>query len=295
MNPKAKGGRPGALPPLDDFRNNQRIRWYRCPIDPATFRSLSEPSNSRGLVQSAGHLAIWIGTGTASGYLFMQELWWRFAVALFLHGTAASFFSAAHHELCHTSVFRTKSLNEFFLRIFSFLGWYNFHIYRFSHIYHHRNTLFLDGDREEVMPANLSLHPLYLLQLFTFNVTGGYHARGLVPTLKNTVTIASNRFENPYNSWGTELYEGYPKERKIAARWSRLLLVLHAMVLAFSIGIGEPVLAVLVSGSMGRVAAGSYPPAAPSYGRNTDFSVPPAVAVGMRIAAHPPRRSGRGR
>ena len=45
----------------------------------------------------------------------------------------------------------------------------------------------------------------------------------------------------------------------------------------------------------GRVAAGSYPPAAPSYGRNMDFSVPPAVAVGMRIAAHPPRRSGRGR
>ena len=26
----------------------------------------------------------------------------------------------------------------------------------------------------------------------------------------------------------------------------------------------------------GRVAAGSYPPAAPSYGRNMDFSVPPA-------------------
>ena len=45
----------------------------------------------------------------------------------------------------------------------------------------------------------------------------------------------------------------------------------------------------------GRVAAGSYPPAAPSYGRNTDFSMPPAVTVGMRIAAHPPRRSGHGR
>ena len=32
----------------------------------------------------------------------------------------------------------------------------------------------------------------------------------------------------------------------------------------------------MISRTIGRVAAGSYPPAAPSYGRNTDFSMPPA-------------------
>ena len=124
MNPEATTSGPGTLPPLADFRNNHRIRWYRCPIDPTTLRALSEPSDLRGLVQSACHLGIWIGTGTVAGYLFMLELWWGLAVALFLHGTVASFFSATHHELCHTTPFKTKWLNEFFLRIFSFLGWY---------------------------------------------------------------------------------------------------------------------------------------------------------------------------
>lgn len=31
------------------------------------------------------------------------------------------------HELVHDSVFRTQFLNAFFLRIFSFLGWYSHH------------------------------------------------------------------------------------------------------------------------------------------------------------------------
>ena len=249
MNPKAKGIASGELPPLADFRKKRRIRWYRCPIDPDTFRALVEPSDARGLFHAAGHLAIWLGTGAAAFHLFMQEHWWGFFLALFLHGTVASFFTAPHHELCHTTVFRTKWLNEFFLRIFSFLGWLNFHVYKFSHTYHHRNTLFVEGDREEVMPVKPSLHPLYLLQLFTVNVTGGYQSRGLVPTLENFVSIAMNRFENPFNSWGTELYEGHPTERMKAARWARLVLVLHAAVIAASIGMGEPVLAVIISGS----------------------------------------------
>ena len=249
MNPKVKGVSRDALPPLGDFRSNPRIRWYRCPVDPAEFRALAAPSDARGLVQAGGHLAIWLGTGAAAYLLFTQELWWGFGLALFLHGTVASFFTAPRHELCHTTVFRTRWLNELFLRIFSFLGWLNFRIYRFSHTYHHRNTLFLEGDREEVMPVKPSLHPLYLLQLFTVNVTGGYQSLGLIPTLKHFATIAMNRFDSPFNSWGPELYEGYAGERMKATRWARVVLLVHAAVVAVSIAIGEPVLAVLISGS----------------------------------------------
>ena len=250
MNPKAEGMAPGNLPPLAEVRRNGRIRWYRCPIDPAKLRELAEPSDSRGLFQATGHLAIWATTGIVAYYLFTQELWWGFCLALFLHGTVAAFFTAPHHELCHTTVFKTKWLNEFFLRIFSFLGWLNFHIYKFSHSYHHRFTLFLEGDREEVLPVKPSLRVLYLLQLFTVNVTGGYQSRGLIPTLKNFVEIALNRFDNPFNSWGAELYEGHMEERMKAVRWARNVLFLHTAVIVFSIGIGEPIVAVLVSGSV---------------------------------------------
>ena len=99
------------------------------------------------------------------------------------------------------------------------------------------------------MPVQPSLHPLYLLQLFTVNVTGGYQSRGLVPVLRNFATIAMHRFDNPFNAWGPELYDGYPEERKKAARWARLVLLVHTAVLVVSVGIGEPVVALLVSGS----------------------------------------------
>ena len=240
----------GDWPPLAEVRKNQRIRWYRCPIEPAKLRELAEPDDSRGLLQATGHLGIWAATGIVAYCLFTLEWWWAFCIALFLHGTVAAFFTAPHHELCHTTVFRTKWLNELFLRVFSFLGWLNFEIYRFSHSYHHRFTLFLEGDREEVLPVKPSLRVLYLLQLFTLNVTGGYQSRGLIPTLKNFVEIALNRFDNPFNSWGAELYEGHPEERMKAVRWARSVLLGHTAVIAICIGVGEPLVAVLVSGSV---------------------------------------------
>ena len=249
MNPKSEGVTPGDLPPLTEVRRNRRIRWYRCPIDPTTLRDLARPSDSRGLLQAIGHLAMWAATGSAAYCLFDLGMWWGFCAALFLHGTVAAFFTAPHHELCHTTVFRTKWLNKFFLRVFSFLGWQNFEIYRFSHSYHHRFTLFVEGDREEVLPVTPSLRILYLAQLFTLNITGGYQSRGLIPTLKNFVEIALNRFDNPFNSWGSELYEGHREERMKAVRWARTVLLGHVSVIAFFVGVGEPVVAVLVSGS----------------------------------------------
>ena len=197
-----------------------------------------------------GHLGLWVVTGLAAYYLFAHQVWWGFFAALFAHGTVASFFTAPHHELCHTTVFRTKWLNELFLRVFSLIGWLNFHVYRFSHSYHHRYTLFIDGDREEVLPESPSLRFAYLAQLFTVNVTGGYQSRGLVPTLKNFLMLAANRLDNPFNSWGPELYEGHPREGARAVRWARLVLLFHAGVVAASAAAGEPIIAVLVSGSV---------------------------------------------
>ena len=103
----------------------------------------------------------------------------------------------------------------------TFILWIQIDIYFLaSTSYHHRFTLFVEGDREEVLPVKPSLRALYLLQLFTVNVTGGYQSRGLISTLKNFLEIALNRFDNPFNSWGTELYEGHTEERMNAVRWA---------------------------------------------------------------------------
>ena len=97
-------------------------------------------------------------------------------------------------------MFRTKWLNDLFLTVFSLLGWQQFPVYKFSHSYHHRFMLFPEGERKEVMPARPSLQMLYLLQLFTLNVFGGYQYRGLIPTLKNSPELALEHFDKPFNS-----------------------------------------------------------------------------------------------
>ncbi|MDH3639675.1 MAG: fatty acid desaturase, partial [Gammaproteobacteria bacterium] len=250
MNPTAELVSGRDFPPLAEVRKNLRIAWYRCPIERERLRQLAEPNDMRGLFQAMGHLGLWAVTGLTAYYLFTTQRWLGFAAALFLHGTVAAFFTAPHHELCHATVFKMKWLNELFLRIYSLFGWFNHHIYQFSHSYHHRFTLHLQGDREEVMPATPSLSFFYLLQIFTVNITGGYQSRGLIPTLKNFFEVALNRMDNPFNSWGRELYAGHPVEQAKAVRWARLVLIFHLGVIAGALAIDEPIIAVLVSGSV---------------------------------------------
>lgn len=249
MNPMVEAVNTGVFPPMAEVRKKLQIRWYRCPIDSAELQALNQRSDWRGLLQALGHLGLWMVTGLVAYYLFTQQLWWGFLIALFLHGTIASFFTAPHHELCHKTVFKTRWLNDAFLVLFSLLGWLNFRIYQFSHNYHHRYTLFLEGDREEVLPVKPSLRVLYLLQLFTINISGGYQSRGIVPTVENLAKIALNRFDNPFNSWGEELYQGHPEQRQKAVNWARTVLAFHTAVIVTAIVAGEPVIALLISGS----------------------------------------------
>ncbi len=250
MNPRVDLTNRATLAPLAEVRKNLRIDWYRCPIERNTLRELSQPDDVNGWLHAAGHLSLWVVTGLGAYYCYQASLWPAFFLLLFAQGTIASFFSAPHHELCHGTVFKSKGVGEVFLRVFSVLGWLNFHVYKFSHSYHHRFTLHLEGDREEVMPATPSLRFLYLLQLFTVNLTGGYQSRGLLPTVKGFVRIASGRLDNPFNSWGPELYADHAEEGTQAVRWARSVLGFHALVIALSFGLGEPIAALLISGSV---------------------------------------------
>ena len=167
MNPFSNTIRDMKLEPMREVSKTLQIRWYRCPVDKKILRSLMTPDDTRGLFMALGHLGLWAATGGITFYLFSQQMWLGFVAALFVHGTVGSFFTAPHHELCHRTVFKTKWMNEAFLRIFALLGWNNFEIYQFSHNYHHRFTLHPEGDREEVMPATPSLRALYLVQLLS--------------------------------------------------------------------------------------------------------------------------------
>jgi len=248
MNPLSTTVAQTEFPPMSEVRKHLWIDWYRCPIDRKKLKVLAQSNDAQGFFHALGHLGIWCLTALLSLWLFNQQSWVGFFIAIVCHGIVTSHFSAPHHELSHRTVFKTQKYNDVFLYIFSLLSWLNFRVYRFSHNYHHRYTLFLEGDREEILPVTPSLRVLYLLQLFTINITGGYQSKGLYPTLKNHLKLALNQFDRPFNSWGNELYDGHAKQRKLASAWSRTVLIFHALVIAGSIIIGQPIIALIVSG-----------------------------------------------
>ena len=138
------------FPPLERVRRDLRVKWYRCPIEPAKLartdaaqRPAGRLPDARppgavgrlrrgdGLVLHAGHVAAVRGSRCGA-----RARW-----GTFLRGLGT-------HELGHGTVFRTKWLNKFFLVPMSMLTWWSYHEYAMSHTYHHRYTLYPEGDRE---------------------------------------------------------------------------------------------------------------------------------------------------
>lgn len=108
MNPVASTIESTDFPPMAEVRKSLKIDWYRCPIDKKVLSQLIQKSDARGLFQSLGHLGLWVITGFFSWMFFTSGNWWGFALALFFHGTVASYFTAPNHELCH----RTENLGS---------------------------------------------------------------------------------------------------------------------------------------------------------------------------------------
>ena len=99
------------------------IKWYRTKLPPGKMKELQEKSDLSGYLQTLSFLgmqAAWFGLA-----LHFQAAE-RYGFAVFftlLYGMQANFLINGMHELGHGTVFRTKFLNGFFMRIISFLGW----------------------------------------------------------------------------------------------------------------------------------------------------------------------------
>ncbi len=205
-------------------RRPSTIAWYRTPLDPKDFKALHQRSDWLGALQTISYLAIVIATATASLYSFAHWPWGVTLALLFLHGTVCGFMINAVHELGHGTVFKTKALNAFFVRIFAFLGWINFEQFNVSHARHHRYTLHAPDDLEVVLPIRvLAWH---------FFRDGFINLRAPWDALKNTVRLACGRYQGP---WESTLFPEGSQERKAPIRWARILLVGHGLILVTSI------------------------------------------------------------
>ena len=109
--------------PLDQVGKNFRINWYRCLISTEKLKSLAKRNDLSGWMQSLGHLAVLAVTAFITHYFFSRQMWVGFAISLWVHGTIYSFIPGlVTHELDQGTVFKTKWLNWFFLRLYSLLA-----------------------------------------------------------------------------------------------------------------------------------------------------------------------------
>lgn len=229
-NLKARCGKTGYFPGMNGTQTESEkkrpcaVSWYRTPVDPKILKRLHERSDWLGLLQTLPYLGTLVLTGFAA---FYSSRHWPVPATLllvFLHGTGYAFLMNGVHELSHGTVFRTKWLNEFFVRILAFLGWINFEMFQVSHARHHRYTLHPPDDLEVVLPIRLMVKHFFK--------HGFVNPAGFFFAVKNTIRVARGQLRG---EWELGLFPESKPERQRPIRWARTLLVGHGLLIAVSI------------------------------------------------------------
>jgi fatty acid desaturase len=196
------------------------ISWYRSPLEPKVMKALHQRSDFKAWLQTLGYLGIVCCTGGAAIY---SSFHWPIGVTLlliFAHGMVCAFHINAVHELGHGTVFKTKALNAFFTRLFSFLSWTNFEMFNTSHMRHHRYTLHQPDDLEVTLPIKVILR-----HMFTYGII---NKRGFYRPWFGAIRVACGRFEG---EWEKTLFPVGAPERTAAIRWARWMLAGHAVII----------------------------------------------------------------
>ena len=236
----------------DTPREPVAVKWYRSPVPREEMKLLLSRSDLRGFAQTLPHLALILGSGTATYLALMQPAglfgaWspWGLLVAvplLLVHGFLCSFAINAVHELGHGTVFRTKWLNRFFERVFAFIGWIHHDQFTVSHTRHHRYTLHYPDDQEETLPKRFSTSSVWRTGIFNWRILKGWF-----DAFRYNVRVILGRagFDGP---WNAVLFPAdQPELRRPIRRWAMVLVVGHGAVLIAALAGGWWALPLVVS------------------------------------------------
>ena len=217
-------------PRYNETPNKTRVRFYRSALSREELAQFNRRSNFLGFLQTIGYLTILgAGAGTAI-YSASHWPWYVTGLLVFANGHIWQFLVNGFHELIHDSVFKTRWLNQWFLRLFSFLGWHNQHHFWASHTEHHKYTLHPPDDQEVVFPATVEL--------------AGFYKRGIVQ-FKYPFDLVKNKLRHcrghiPGDSWTQAILpETDPERRRAFVRWERILLFGHFLIAGFAVVSGH--------------------------------------------------------
>ena len=232
-----------AAPAIADsprFSTDYKISWYRCPIERKELEKLMQRNDFRGWLQTLAHLG-WFFTTAALAYLAFLNItlanwYWSLPLligALFLHGTMGPFMGLiAIHELQHRTVFKSKSLNEFFEVLYSFISWSDYLWYRASHTIHHQATCHADHDGEVLLPIRFSLR--------RWRVWLGLLAWNPKTTWQRLKLVGRHAKGDIRGEWYSHVIPSSDQKlRRKHRNWARILLLGHAVLAALFIATGH--------------------------------------------------------
>ena len=185
--------------------------WYKPTIERKKLRDLSKRKDWPGLL----HFFIYFISLFLSGY-FAYLTWgtWWTVFWFFIYGSIYAFSVSNWHETVHRTAFKTRWINEFFYHLSSFMSDFEGFRWRWSHTFHHTNTLQTEGDYDHEIQVSrpteliwffLNYVPftalLYPHQLTKFEVLK--HAFGFFSPVVN---ISAPDTEKKKILWNSRLY-----------------------------------------------------------------------------------------
>jgi fatty acid desaturase len=216
-----------------------KIKWYKTPLTKENLKMISARSNVKGLVQTLGFLSLLTVSGLLANWSILNLNLVYSIILLLIHGIYYSFILNGFHELSHNTVFKSKKLNGFFYRLFSFLSWNNHVFFSESHREHHFYTLQRDIDMEVSLPIELSAR--------TFFLRGFINPLGLIETVYGTLLLSLGIVKGKMYSglgsssaaWKVSLFpEKNTKLRKKLFRWARITFFGHLLIVSISLAFG---------------------------------------------------------
>lgn len=232
-----------------------RISWYRCKVDKAVMSELMRKNEARGFAQAILHLALFAATATLTyqAYLNIHANNWPWALplmllCLFAHGSFAHFMGGiACHELSHKTAFKSQRWNEFFLKVYSFLSWFDPIGYRLSHVRHHQVTVHTDEDGEVVLPQGLDWHGImFIVKSLTFDPAN------VVATIRQFVEAAQGGVVRHNGFFKVDwlnrlLAEADDRVRREHRNWARIVLFGQAALAVAFVATGHWFLLIVVN------------------------------------------------
>jgi len=195
--------------------------WYRVPVERKRLKQLMRRSDRRAIIDTV----VWIGLIIALGVLMVVTWlsWWTLLIAI-PYGMLWSLGGDSRcHESGHGTAFRTRWMNDVVFQLSCFMTLREPLVRRWDHTRHHTDTIIVGRDREiiEERPPRV-MHFILLwtgLPMVVPQVIGMFrHAAGRIAEDEKLII--------PETEW--------PK----MFRQARLILSVHAAIIALSVALG---------------------------------------------------------